>query len=367
MQEPPRLVVNPPAKRFGPGDADALVKALDDLARYTHVTEVSDEGELAVSDDGALRDGFRMTATALRQVCNLLSNGLYAMLVDLAGVHSAASGECSVAAAARVYNMMLRRRSSRVVGRIRLLRHLGERRVDGVLGVRFHLAPNDEFYANAASAASSAARPATFSGASLAGRRLSLTFSHRRPLAKGPDGEAFHDGLFFTNSEVGGESSLRAAPILVRGSTGAFSMGRHLGGRQAHVGAAFRRKVDRIFAAASAVSQSGELASSRFAALAATSLGLGYGRDEDVQERIDAIASKLHESGVPKAAGAEAVAVAMRIAPSRSWASRGDEAAGRTAYDLYNGLTAVALGRYVTTQECLAQAAHELFKGKIKI
>ena len=373
----PQLYVQPEHRVFAAADEGRLVKALDRLVRDTLAAEVGSLAELKLNPDGTLADGYRYTKPALRQVCTLACAGLYQAVVDLAGLEAGPGDppEHDPPLAIRTFNRAVELRLGRFLGQQRLIRHVRLRRIEGLIGPRYAPLENADFFARAREVAAGKPRPAAFAGATLAGRRLTARFADADPLFEvpGPDGpDAYRGGLHLTNSEIGGESTVRAAVILRRDRDGTTSLGPFLGGRRTHTGKDFARMVAVVFAAATAAEQDPRKLRAGLLRLRAEPLGLGFDLDEDRQARVAALASRLLEHGVPKALGTRAVLDALYrgaegpVGLPPRLLSRA-ELESRTAFDLYAALTGVGASGYAGPLESVEQSAYKLLTGALKL
>jgi hypothetical protein len=366
-----RLYVRPAYAEFGPGQHAALAAALAALTRHTLVAEVGSSRDLVLDDDGRLPDGYRYTSNGLKQVCALLAPGLFQAVRDLSGIDRAPDGdrdEYDFKAAIGVYNRVVDLRGGPRLGDSRLLRHAGERLVEGVLGPRYAMVENSDVLDRADEAAAGRDGGPAFRHAVLSGRRLLLRYVAAAPLFVAANGDRWHDGIHFANSEVGGESTFRAAALLCRGGDDAYALGPFLGGKHVHVGRKLGDKMARAFADAAAAAPDAARLAARARALGEASLGIDDAREDRLRDRVAALVSRLRGRGVPITAAERAVALAAR-------GGRGPEGGPRSRvepgawshYDLFAALTREARTLYATAQESVERAAHDLLTGKFKI
>lgn len=370
----PRLYIRPAYRGFGPKEVGKLRDALDEMTRYTLIAEPDTAADLTLDPEGRLPDGYRFTTTGLRQVCTLLGGGLFTYMRDVAGVDrgpDTSRDEYDFSAAIKAYNRTLRLRfDGRFAGAQRLLRHVKDRLVEGVLGPRYVLVENSTILERAGEAA--AAQGLRFRQGVLVGRRLALRYICQDPLVSEstwndnqPD--PLHHGLHFANSEIGGESTFRAAAVLWRGRDDSYAMGPFLAGRRMHVGSKLDEKIGVAFAEAAGSTPDAAWLRRRLAYLKGRPLPLddAGSNHDDRRKAIRALASRLHAHGIPIGIAERAVATAMA-------AGTGDMPTygARPAPDqlaLFGALTAAGRGLHATAQEAVEQAAYGLLAGRIKL
>ncbi len=369
----PALYVRPTYLTYGPEHGDALRKELGDLTKHTLATEVGDVKEMRLDPHGCLPEGYRFTSQGLKQVCELLGPGLFPFIRDLAGVDRAKETpreEYDFETAVRTYNRTLAIRfGTRFEGKQRLLRNLRDKLIEGVLGPRYQLVENSEVLDRAEESASNRPDGLNLQVAVLSGRRMMLRYTAAAKLFVVADStgapHAYRDGLHFANSEVGGESTFRAAPVLYHKVDESFALGAFLAGRQAHVGRKLQERMSRAFADAAEAQDGGRLAK-RARTLMTLPLGL-TGDPEADDARARAIASQLQTKGVPLTSGYKAV-LASSAGSGRmpDFPSKGD-AKVRTHFELFRSLAAHGRGLHATSQETVEQAAYALLVGQIKL
>ncbi len=376
----PRLFVRPEYSTYSKAEEGRLRDDLDDLTKYTLAQEVGERRELRLDEFGMLPDGYRFTSTGYKQVCNLISPGLFTYTREISGVDRDAESDrdqYDFAEAVRTYNRALSLRFARFEGSQRLLRHTKRRLVEGVLGPRYTLVENSEILGHADQAAGSRAGNLKFHEASLYGRRLMLRYVARAKLFSasaetGIHNDKWHDGLHFANSEVGGESTFRAAVLLWRAHCDTFAMGPFLGGRKVHSGRHFQEKLARVFASAAQFEQDAGWLLKRVILLRTMAIfpKLGVVADEQTRRNsVRRVVSQLHENGVPITAAERALAIALH---GHAGAGLDDyattmDASSRTWLDLFGALTNQGRALYATAGEAVEQAAYALLTGRFQL
>lgn len=372
------LFATPATRHFGHQAEADLSRELTKLERATSVRHVGSVRELCLDGDGSLPGGYRYTEPAFRQVCALACKGLYSMVLDLSGVYR--SGESlredySFSGAIDLFNAVVRRRfNGRFSGKVRIVKDSGGKLVDGVLGPKYNYLENRAVYDMSKEAVASSQAKVRFHEAAISGRRLLIRYAHKKPLFElatiGHGVESFHGGYHFSNSEIAGEASVRAAVILLRRPDGTVSLGRFGTGRLAHTGKDFAKKLSKMFQSVLSAPQDATTLRKQVDLIRASPLNLG-GTDQERDAQLEYLATTLHRQGVAKN-------VAGRIAVSAMQYGSYDKVGTpkmltrealekRTVYDFYSALTREARELPLAAREAVEQAAYGLLNGKIKL
>jgi hypothetical protein len=362
----PALYVRPDYQVFGPKDRGKLLAALEKLTASTLITPPESIAALRLGDDGALKGGYRFTTTGFRQVCNLLSVGLFAYTRDIAGIDRGEhpQEEFDFAAAAAAYNRALQLRFARLED-YRLLRNVTAKQVEGVLGPRYVSVDNAAVLEYADVAAECHPDQPQFFAAALAGRLLWVRYAAPAVYALAPDSPGGYSiGLHFVNSEIGGESTFRAAPLLCDRHDGAAALAPWLGGRQRHTGVHFHETLARIFAeSACVVPVQGKLQRGldRLAARSLNLEGLDY---EARAERLKHLAAWLRGHQVLGRSADRIVAVAAQGAVAGM--PRPGARAPATHLALFQALTRHGCSLHAGARETVERLAYDFLIGKLK-
>jgi hypothetical protein len=374
----PEVFVTPLVRHFGPTEEAELVRTLSRLERTTTVRCAGRPDELCLDRDGRLPSGFHYTESAFRQVCTIAARGLYQVVLDLAGIWRpgvTAPGDYSFAGAIELFNSVIRRRfQSRFAGKVQLVRDVDPviRLVDGIIGPKYRYLENRVLYDMAREAAASARPALVFRGAVLAGRHFMVRYTTRAPLCavtidRNP--EPFYGGYHFSNSEIAGEASVRAARLLLHDPTGNSSLERAGKGRLAHIGKEFERRLARLFQATVGTTQDPAVVRRRIEAALATSLGLG-GTEAAHAARVEHLSLVLHRYSIPRPLAYRMVVATANYGHGPVGKPRPPSSqvlVGRTVYDLYTALTREAGDQPVSLRETIEEAAHGLLAGKIRL
>jgi len=335
-------------------------------------------GQIQLDHEGRLSGGYRYTLTAFKQVCSLACPGLYQAVVDLSGIRRTSAQpryDYSFTDAVEVFNKAVRiRYQERFDGKVRLIRDVSRHLVEGVLGPKYNYLENRALYDIAKDAMASSPVRVRFLEAVLEGRRLLLRFVHDRPLfavdtGPGAEGEHFSGGYHISNSEIGGEASVRVTTLLYRHRSATASLGPFPGrGPLAHTGKDFAKKLGRTFASAMAVHQDGPGLARRMQRLMASSLDIGRG-EQQREERLDDLSLLIHRQNVPRGLARRIILATISYgsdppgplprAPDRL---RRD----RTWFDLYSTLTRESRGLDMTVMEAVEQAAFQILLGRVR-
>lgn len=367
MDAKPRLYVRPTYREFGKAGESDLRAALDAMVRFTLIEEPASESSIMLDKTGRLPDGYRFTSSGLKQICALLSPGLFNHVRDISGVDRDPTRDREAYdfdAAIKTYNRAVRLRFDSVIaGSQRLLRHVDDKLVEGVIGPRYVPVDNADVLDRAGVAANDAGL--IFRAATLAGRRMLLRYTSKITDVRF-ENERYHDGLHFANSEIGGESTFRAAPLLWRRSADAYAMAPFLGGRRAHVGRRLIDKLAIVFSKAGALRQDHRWLASRLATLSARPLRVTEGDYVEQEHARRVIAARLHDNGVPQVAAIRAVIAAV-VGDITQAPVLGASRTPPTELGLFGALTTEAKTLYSTAQEAAERAAYELLAGRLKL
>ena len=370
------LYLYPETATYAGGEENALAAKLTNMDRVTQTPYVSNLVQLQLDHEGKLPGGYRYTSTAFKQVCGLACPGLHQAIVDLSGIRRTSAQpryDYSFTDAVEVFNKALRiRYQERFEGKIRLIRDVSRHLVEGVMGPKYNYLENRALYDLARDAVTSSPVKVRFLEAILEGRRLLLRFVHDRPLfavGSGADGESFSGGYHISNSEIGGEASVRVTTLLYRHRSATTSLGPFPGrGPLAHTGKDFAKKLGRIFASALTVHQDGEGLARRMQKLAELPLDLGVG-EKQREERLDDLSLLLHRQNVPRGLARRIVLATMSYGSDPAGQlprAPGGARTGRTWFDLYGTLTRESRGLDMTVMEAVEQAAFQILLGKVR-
>lgn len=374
----PSLCLPSPVAVYRADQADAFRAAVVAQAKFAAVAAVNSPKDLVMAADGSLPGGYRYTPAGLRQVCDLLCNGLYGFVSDISGGpqgHSPVATQYSFVEAVRAYNVAVARRvGARVVDKgVKILRDTRAKTVEGTLGQTYVRIDNSQIYDMAEAAV---ADVATFQFAVMAGRRMALRYAAKRPLFSVPphgpvlEPESFRLGFHFANSEVGGECAIRASVLLIRDRDGSASVGKPLGhGRVLHSGRQLGAKLARLFSSINGTSdrENPKWYAAQAEKLIAKNLALPR-NGEEFQQRINALVAVLRGHEATKSSAEQAVAIAAASGSYTDRPSGGrQQLEGRTAWDLYNALAATATHHIGASRDRIERVAWRLFTGKIEL
>jgi hypothetical protein len=238
---------------------DAIFATIDDYSQLERVlaeredtfdlVEVETPRQLLLNSEGKTDDGYYLTWAALRQVAQLLSVGLFQVLIDLCGRRHAGMGDKSLYSdvdAIAVYNTFLNRRyKQRVEGR-RMIRDISNRSIQAVVGRAYKRLSNLMFLQHVNNCLPQCPGRLVPHTISMVNRRLVLRFRCSKPLTSTghPLVDDLYAGLSFANSEVG-DASVRVSIGIAIGKNG-WASGEMK--RVAHAGAFFDRRLAAMFA-----------------------------------------------------------------------------------------------------------------------
>jgi hypothetical protein len=372
------LYVYPESVTYGQGEERDLADKLTAMDRVTQTPYVGALTQIQLDHEGLLPGGYRYTSTAFKQICGLACPGLHQAVVDLSGIRRTSAQpryDYSFADAVEVFNKALRiRYTERFDGKVRMIRDVKRHLVEGIMGPKYNYLENRAIYDLAKDAMASSEVRVRFLEAVLEGRRLLLRFVHERPLfvvntSPGVDGESFSGGYHVSNSEIGGEASVRVTTLLYRHHAGTTALGPFPGrGPLAHTGKDFAIKLKRIFTSALTVHQDGQLLSRRMQMLMALPLELGHG-EKQREERLDDLSLLLHRQNVPRGLARRIVLATISYGsdPSKQLPREPERSRrGRSWFDLYSTLTRESRGLDMTVMEAVEQAAFQILLGRVR-
>jgi hypothetical protein len=370
------LYVYPESLAYGAAEEAALAAKLAATDRVTQTPYVGAMSQLQLDHEGRLPGGYRYTLTAFKQVCGLACPGLHQAVVDLSGVRRTSVQpryDYSFPDAVEVFNKALRiRYAERFDGKVRLIKDVDRHLVEGVMGPKYNYLENRSLYDIARDAMASSPVRTRFLEAVLEGRRLLLRFVHAKPLFTvdvGAGAEAFSGGYHISNSEIGGEASVRVTTLLYCHRTATTSLGPFPGrGPLAHTGKDFAKRLKRTFAGALAVVQDGAALARRVQALLGAPLDLGTGETQR-EERLDDMSLLLHRQNIPRGLARRIVLATMSYGsdpPGQLPRAPARPRPGRTWFDLYSTLTRESRGLDMTVMEAVEQAAFQILLGRIR-
>lgn len=367
MKNEPILFVSGGGRSFQRNQESDLVTALEQQDAATLLMPVSQVTDLVLDTRGRLPDGYRFTAAAFRQVCGLLAPGLFRAVADLAGEYQAATSvreDYSVAEASHIYNSVLKRRFTARLEGARLVRHVDEKRIDGVIGSRYRWLDNRSFLAAIQDALGCGPLSIRFVEATLSGRRLSVRFAARVSIAELPDGGSVYPGYFFVNSESGGESPVQGSSLLVMPRLKGYALGPLVtGGRLVHVGKDFGKKLELLCAEVAQTVPDSEWVKLALRHTSQRNLRIPNDREER-RTRVRKLVRWLQRREVPSRLSRRCVDSALGLGahddspffiPSRNFDSI-------VVYDLYKSLVDCAKSLYPLARERLERAAYDVLK-----
>lgn len=355
---------------FKPGQGKQLLDVLERQDAATLLTPTVSVQDLVLDRHGNLPEGFRFTAAAFRQVCALLSPGLYRLATDLAGVYPRAQSareEFSRAEAIHVYNSVLKRRFTTRLEGIRLIRHLEAKRIDGALGARYRWLDNRTFWLHVEEAVRRESLTIRFLGANLSGRRLSLRFANSKALADLPNGGRVHPGYLFVNSEIGGEAPVHGSTLLLTTNPRGYVLGPVLTGqRLIHVGRSFDQRLEALTQEVLNTTFDPNWVKLAYRHAATRKLDIPENRAER-KERLAKLVRWLQKRDVPTQLARRAVDAAVLGCPARAadpspFFTEMVSYPEITLFDLYNALLQCAKPLAPAVRERLERAAYALLR-----
>lgn len=234
------------------GAWEDLVADMQHLQDATMFSDIHDMRDLQMRPDGMItgpQGPYRMSTGALRQVCKILSPGLFQTICAISGQRFLADDDpaaYSVETAAAIYNQALGLRFGCRFGLgYQAIWNLHDELLDGVLGTRYVTLPNPDMLELAETTRQTLSPLPVFQEAWRHGRRLTCRFVCEAPLFTvhtATHVDDWHAGVHFENSETG-ESSVRIFPVLWHAASGAYVVDMRRTWHVPHTGADFRKRI----------------------------------------------------------------------------------------------------------------------------
>jgi hypothetical protein len=340
-----------------------------------------------------LQGHYRLTTSALSQICSVLCPGFGQVLFDVAGLRRKKSGSIyrvSVVKAARDYNSMVSFRF-RQFHKHELIIDRRSRTVEGIVGPEYQFYSNMEFFQRVHEFLAQCGRPVAFQAAVYSNRRLSLRYRIKDAAftvtTKGSTREPFYGGWHFSNSEIG-DCAVHMTSLLLRSWTSSAAIVPVKGvSKLVHRGkrSSFSRKLNSMFAR---LGESADFAcdlEDRINHLKESPLGLG-GHVEEHKRRLQVLLSRLAKGKLPQRLADKVVnhvlfrgsykADSLRAEDNEDGGATYDELQSatrmtafraRTVYDLYNALTICARDQRPERQELAEQLAYQILVGRFHL
>lgn len=362
------LTTNPESYAFA---ADELPELNDMLAvtdRSTVISPVTAAADLCFTETGTLPGGYLYTGASFMQLCGLVSPGLSQLVQELSGQWRKVNDDIrlySKELAIDVFNKIVRLRFDRVLSGMQLVRNTRAKTIDGIVGAKYRYLANSDFLSRVFREC--VGFGATYASACLYGRQFVVRFvGTTQPVTI--QGDTYHRGYHFANSEIGGQA-VRAAMLLIKHGTNYSAMCPFAdgGGRVVHSGRDFEKRLHALVENIITQAPNHDDLSSSSKVLS-KSLGLG---NSDHIKRLAQLSTILTRKGITQsltqrillstaAQGSSDTDVTVDLAPSERvaiWQQR-------TGYDLFVALIRNAVRLPIEQREVVEQVAYNLLIGK---
>jgi hypothetical protein len=358
---------------FSRGQADRLLAQLQELENRSSVNRLLRPAELQLHADGTtLYREYRFTATAFRELCQLLGSGSTAFLRDVAGMsrhmNTLRDGLVDGEFACKTFNQLVDLRFP-LLESYRVIRDESHRLIEGFVGSKQKTLDNLSLFRQAQLAFHEDV--SEFWGGALIGRRMLLWYRHYKSLftyhRRGDQPWQFYHGYYLCNGEARGTS--------VRGTSAVFM--RHgvclapydiYGGRLAHVGRDFHKRLDWMFGTILGKDLPVDALRAGCDSLVASPLGVAGVSEKERHARRLRFVRGLSELGVPQNLGKEVVDEAISIGlevPLSPLVSMDSDRnlEQRTLFDVFCCLARMAHRLNTRRREVLERAAYALLLG----
>lgn len=379
----PTLFVAAPLQRFNQQQLSELQRRLTVLESRSRIESISQVEDLLLDHRGVVHpaagDGFRFTRHAFHAVCRVASGGLFRLLDEVSGQctrKEIPASACRFPLAVDIFNSVVKLRFDALFRDTQQLTWNYENKlIESLIGPRFAMLGNVDFLDLALDVAGAVDVPLRFHEATLNGRRLRLRFVTPSPLFSVPvaDGteHAFHGGMYFENSELGGDVSVRGGLLVSRLDVGLWALEPIVDNRVQHIGKNMRARVVRmtklLLGRAPALLPLGN----QIRQLAKTRLGLTA--PDHRSARFGELRRILRSLGGLTVATAEhillsAIQHGVRTPkPNLPAPPTVEEAASRTVYDVFCAICRESLVRSVADRERLERLAYRLADGEFSL
>lgn len=351
-----------------PGYAE-LRDQLEIMAGTVQLKQLNRPEDAQLAIDGTI-DGYRLTTTALRQICRRLSRGLAQLVFDVAGLYGSKS-LVEPRLAVQAINSLIRLRFRDTLVGCQLICNRIDMTIDGIVGARYRFIHNRDLVLRCHDHLVQVGQ-VTFHEATLYGRKLVVRYRQPEPAftLAGERVDRFFCGYHFANSEVG-DTALKCAVILLRAGTNTAAMAAYSqSSRLPHVqGKAFERKFTSFLAKVQLRMDPARELLPRLEQLKSSLLGIREPGEQFVQQR-KAIVRLLTTRGLSQDIAKKACrqAIVRGSYPEPELADNDDKALferyrGRSYFDLFNAIGSLAKGEPLDIQERLERVAYKLLIG----
>lgn len=393
MNEEPVLAVAPRVYRYAAyGDLPGESRLQERLSsqKDTQPVPISKPADILLDAEGLVQGDYRLTLTALTQLCSILVPGLSNVVQSLSGLRKRVKDypqeSYSAKRAIGLLNDMIKLRSNLLIGRYRFILDRRNRQIEGVVGPKYRFLSNSDMYRRVQVFMRNAESPASFYEAAIAGRRLQLrykndeqAFALSTPVSKM---EPFFGGWHFSNSELG-DCCVKGSSVLFRRWSNTVAMRPYdRSSKLAHIqGSQFEQKFAKVLSRIQIHVAGIAEYKTAIMQLQGTSLGLG-GHKQDHDKRCSEIEKALLKGGVGQRLAEDVLARAVVYGSYRAGAiEMGREAnalqawnpaviasiESRTNYDVYNALGYFARRYKPERQEAIEEIAFKLLTGQITL
>lgn len=370
------LAVLPSVKMFSSIDKSkpgygALQDQLEVMAATVQLKPLNRPEDVLLAFDGTI-DGYRLTTTALRQVCRRLSRGLAQLVFDVAGLYGTRS-LVEPRLAIHAINALIKLRFRDTLAGCQLICNRLDMTIDGIVGARYRFIHNRDLVMRCHDHLVQVGQ-VVFHEATLYGRKLVVRYRQPEPafVLNGPVTDRFFCGYHFANSEVG-DTALKCAVILLRAGTNTAAMAAYAqSSRLPHVqGKAFERKFTSFLAKVQLRIDPARELLPKLEQLQTLLLGIQEPGEQFIQQR-KAIVRMLMARGLSQDAAKQACRLAIiRGSYPEPAVAENDEKAlfdryrSRSYFDLFNAVGALAKGEVPEYQEKLERVAYKLLIGNV--
>ena len=212
------IVVEPEVFLFAEDAKEDLYDVCCKLDESTLMEPINSVDDVLLKDDGTRKDGLRFSRAALFQICERITPGLSALVQNIAGLRIRADSFDEVLdprLACRIINSCakLRFRAKEGLHTRQLIINADDGVIEGVVGPKYKYLSHRNLYETVDEMLSSLDEKVVFSSAAIHGRYMSMNWISAQSIFTVSNGDDYHMGYYFSNSEGGGTGVHAAASL----------------------------------------------------------------------------------------------------------------------------------------------------------
>jgi len=366
------LHVRPTVNMFRRGQEADLAAHLERVEQDTNILPLMAPSELILGYEGETAAGYKYTTLSFKEVCHIVCPGSKVMLNNLAGMTEKSRQNPELASgkmATDFFNEVMQLRFP-LLESYRVIYNEKDQLIEGIVGSKQQILDNLTLFRQAQETIRTISTDVEFWSAAILGRKMLLWYRKPDPLFTrrlGEDVVSFYPGYYFCNGEARGTSVRGTAAIYTRYGVclGPYD---EFGGRLAHIGRDFHRRLDKMFGAVLSKELPVEELEAGCDSMCRTPLGYANLDKKARQERRQQLTRSLAELKVPSRIGAELVEDAALLGhdtrqPHIPAYDTERVFASRTIFDLFCRVVKTARKINTRRREVLERAGYQMLRG----